>query len=185
MPVVQACLCLFLLSACSGNNSGLPAVGVDGGPQDRSRSSLPFWLPDDGEVQTGGYVELMAWLLAGNYRDWESESEVRPSTQGPKGVRIFLNSSLAGSLFDAEEEHPVGSTAVRELYEEDLETLSGFALAIKTGNGSRDRAGNWFWFETFGLQEDMEPIIVGHAAPGCMPCHSQGVDFIRSFYPLR
>jgi hypothetical protein len=80
-------------------------------------------------------------------------------------------------------EHPVGAMAIRELYADDLQTLEGFALAIKTG-AHANPAQSWFWLEVFGLDPDSEPIIAEHAAPGCMSCHSEGVDFIRSPYPL-
>ena len=136
-------------------------------------------------VVPGAYSDLMAWLTDGSYLGWEAETEVHPSTQGPNGVRIYLNSSLVQSLDTGASKHPVGAMGVRELYKSDLQTLDGFALAIKTRGDSSEAAQNWFWFEVFSLHEDSEPIIAEHGAQGCASCHSEGVDFIRSTYPLR
>lgn len=174
---------LMLTALGCGPGSEEAPSGTGQGP-DLAAASIPFSLPTDGSPAEGDFSEVMRWLLDGRYGGWESETDVHTSSQGPNGVRVFLSPSLVDSLAAGSGEHPVGAIAVRELYAEDLELRHGFALALKAGDSASDAAQNWFWLQVFGLDEDSRPVIAAHGARGCVKCHQEGADFIRSSYPL-
>lgn len=123
--------------------------------------------------------ELVPWLEAGSYTAWPAESEAHPSA-GPHftAVRTFVNDTLLVSLEAGAEDHPVGSTAVKELYGSDPE-IGGWAVMVKVAPGSSD--DNWYWYESF--QGTTYADETGNA--GCGNCHSMGLDFVRTPIPLQ
>jgi hypothetical protein len=123
-------------------------------------------------------AEIRTWLQGFNYRGWTAMTE-RRATGEHGGEQLFFNSVLAGSWRAGEKEHPVGSAAVRELYRDDLETIKGFALMIKTGPSGQVGEG-WFWYEIFGTTAEAEPTVAEAGARGCVGCHSHAVDFVHS-----
>ena len=126
------------------------------------------------------------WLRAGGYLDWEPRSAVH-RTDEHGGARVLFNPLLAASFAAHAEEHPLGAAAVRELYEADLVTPRGLALMVKVedyeafrGAGAlpaEDERG-WFWYEVFSFEEDAAPTVAEVDAPGCLGCHSAGVDLV-------
>lgn len=125
--------------------------------------------------------ELHAWLTGGDYLDWESESAVLPGTLGG-GRRIFVDRRLADSLDQGSRVHPVGSSAVREIYEADLETLRGWSVIVKVediGDGH-----GWYFYETFDPIRPDSVNVAERGASGCTFCHADSPDFVRSEYPL-
>ncbi|MGB1277950.1 MAG: hypothetical protein ACPG77_19545, partial [Nannocystaceae bacterium] len=125
---------------------------------------------------------LHGWVLDGQYSEWMSWSEVLPNG-GIGGNRVFLNDVLAESLADGQTHHPLGATAVREQYGEDLETLVGWAVATRI-SADDTSAEAWLWFEVFSTDPDAEPAVAKPAAPGCVGCHGNATDFIHSTLPL-
>ena len=132
---------------------------------------------DVADVPSG---ELKAWLDAGCFDGWEAESGVLQATMSDGHAQVFINPVLAQSMVDGNALHPVGSAAVRVMYLPDLETVWGYALAVKSSHGGQD---DWFWFEHFEHHE--EPTVSSHDASGCQGCHASGADFIQSHWPLR
>ena len=63
---------------------------------------------------------------------------------------------------------------MRELYAEDLHTLTGYSVMIKVAD---DPDGGLFWFERFLAQP--EASVAGRNAPGCTGCHSAQQDFVQ------
>ena len=124
--------------------------------------------------------ELPGWLEDGCYRSWDAESGVLQATKSDGHAQVFINPLLSESLTDGNETHPVGSAAVRVMYLEDQETVWGYALSVKMNKGE---AADWFWFEHFGHHD--EPKTSGFGVSGCIGCHSEGVDFVQSSWPLR
>jgi len=179
-PFSASWLCALLFACGVSDGAHSDAMGSSNSAQ---AMDLGFELPADAPLEADAYADLMGWLVSGGHKGWVCESAVHRSAQGPNGVRIYVNDLLAASLTSGDSEHPVGAMSVRELYEDDLLTPHGFAVAIKTRSGF-EPADNWFWLEVFGLEADSQPIIAEHAAPGCMDCHSEGRDFIRSTWPL-
>lgn len=123
--------------------------------------------------------ELHAWLVDVRYAEWEPVSPVREGDNGG-GVRVFLGPTLADSLADGNAMHPTGAAAVREIYEPDLVTLRGWSALVKLEDVGVPDADAWLWFEVFGTTKDATPLVAEPGASGCISCHGQGVDFVRS-----
>lgn len=121
---------------------------------------------------------LLPWLEAGNYARWDAEAERHPS-EGPHfdGVRTFVNSVLLESLEAGGDDHPVGSSVVKELYGAGPE-VGGWAVMVKVAAGSS--VDNWYWYESFQGTTYADATGVG----GCGDCHTMGTDFIRTTLPL-
>lgn len=118
-----------------------------------------------------------AWLHAFGHRAWTAQSPVH-ATGEHGGARVFFNDALSASMRAGAREHPIGSAAVRELYESDLATLRGFALMIKRGPSGPGGAG-WWWYEQFGTAAETPPLVAGTGERGCIGCHDAGVDFVH------
>ncbi|MEW6331717.1 MAG: hypothetical protein AB1560_09680 [Pseudomonadota bacterium] len=127
-----------------------------------------------------GGTALEAWLKAGRYKTWRSESGPHAS-QGPHfgKVRAWLNPVLFESLQARTRQHPPGAVAVKELYGEG-ETVQGWSVAIKT---AADSAGgsNWYWYEIFQNKviKDGQGILL------CRGCHFTGNDYVLTPWPLK
>lgn len=117
---------------------------------------------------------LDAWLEAECHRNWPAEAAIHPAGMAPGGSRVFANPTLADSLAANHASHPIGAAAVRELYAEDLQTLTGYAVMIKV---AADPADGWFWFERFLAQP--KPSVAARSAPGCTGCHASEADFVQ------
>jgi hypothetical protein len=96
--------------------------------------------------------------------------------------KVFMNDLLADSVTADDEEHPVGSMAVKELYEGT--DLKGYALMFKIKAGAS--ADTWGFYEILGGDDfsDDEPEILKAGATGCAGCHvADTKDFIKSDVP--
>jgi hypothetical protein len=129
-------------------------------------------------------VALHGWLNNGGYASWHAESAVYPGEFGAGGSRVFINDTLRVSLTLGYERHPAGSVAVRELYESDLVTSRGYSVLIKTADRG-DAGSAWYFYETFDMQDALRFSMSSYRAPGCVKCHQEGIDYIRSEVPLR
>jgi hypothetical protein len=162
----------------TGGPSTGPSTGPDTTTSDTdSAAATGSDLPPDAAPASS--AELLPWLEAGNYTGWPAESEAHPSA-GPHftAVRTFLNDTLLASLEAGSEDHPVGSTAVKELYGSGPE-VGGWAVMVKVAPGSTD--DNWYWYEIFDGTTYADET--GNA--GCGNCHGQGLDFVRTSIPLQ
>ena len=127
-----------------------------------------------------GGAALEAWLKAGHYKNWRSESGVHAS-QGPHfgKVRAYLNPALFQSLQSQARQHPKMAVAVKELYGEG-ERLQGWSVAIKTGADSNG-GSNWYWYEIF----QKKVIKDGQGVLLCRGCHFTGRDYVLTPWPLK
>jgi hypothetical protein len=125
---------------------------------------------------------LLAYLQAGSYLGFASESQVHPSTgpHGGSGVRTFVNAALLGSLTAGSPEHPAGAAAVKELHSGGK--LSGWAVEVKTQSSSEGGAG-WYWYEILATQG--EPLIAAQGPNFCASCHEKGADYVLAPFPLQ
>ncbi len=151
---------LFAPLACDSGGDG--DAGDDGGEQ------LP---PTDAAA-------LMTWLEGNKYSGWEQESEPHLS-DGPHvvQVKVHVNDALLASLNASATEHPVGSAAVKELYDADG-AASGWAVSVKVSEGLSNNA--WYWYEVSG------GTVLGDAVgdPSCVGCHSLASnDHFNSSFP--
>lgn len=121
---------------------------------------------------------LVPWLEASSYDTWAAEAERHPSL-GPHfdGVRTFVNATLLESLNAGGNDHPVGSSVVKELYGAGPE-IGGWAVMVKVAPGSS--VDNWYWYESFQGTTYADDTGID----GCGNCHSRGVDFVRTTLPL-
>jgi len=119
-------------------------------------------------------AEIEAWLRTGSYLDWQAESATHPPA-GPHGARVrtFVNDVLFASLLAGGAQHPAQSAAVKEIYDSG-ENLLGWAVEVKVQADSAGGQG-WYWYE-FGS--------AGRGLPVCTGCHSLGVDYFRTPFPL-
>ena len=127
-----------------------------------------------GEITDTTQDGITEFLETGEYRDWTAEGAIHSSpTHGT--VRTFFNDTLLASLAAVPAAYPKESIAVKEIYEDDEETLKGWTVEIKVGSGT---SGNdWLWYEGFTPNYD-EFYGVGLSA--CVSCHSSGTDYVRS-----
>src|SRR5690606_25898552 len=112
--------------------------------------------------------ELLEWLEAENYSNWNAESSVHDSA-GPHfgNVRTWISSELETSLEAGQRAHPLCSASVKELYGDD-ETRGGWSLSVKvseTGTPS-----DWFWYEVY----QSEAYAGGTDVDLCTNCHGAG-----------
>jgi len=126
-----------------------------------------------------GADELLPWLQAGGYLPWAAESGVHASS-GPHfgGVRTFVNAPLLASLASGASEHPVDSASVKELYGDGGEVV-GWSVMIKVAAGGG--GDTWYWLEQFGDSRYADSVGAGI----CTGCHTDGIDFFLSPFPLQ
>lgn len=161
-------LLLCALPGCGSDTMNSP-VGAD--------SSLgaqnPAPLASDNQTppnSNGTAVE--AWLAAGSYLDWNCEIDPHPQMKvSPHGQnRICSNDLEANFTGAASAERPIGSAAVKELYD-DSAKLVGYAVAVKVMSASNAGAG-WYWYERapHGVVADGLGST-GAAKSICVGCH--------------
>lgn len=122
---------------------------------------------------------LVDWLQSGRYSHWASEGQHPGSGPHFGDVRTFVNAALDSSLGAANEAHPVGAAAVKELFGRTGSTARGWAVAVKV---AADSGGNgWYWLEYYngGL------VAAGVGNGICTGCHGGGTDYVCTPYPLQ
>ncbi len=170
-------LALLLAAGCEpANVAAVPEVAAPAltPPVTPTVEPAPVFL----DIVPADPTAMRGWLLAFAYRGWAPQTDIR-ATGEHGGERLYFNRTLAASWQAGAQEHPVGSAAVRELYEDDLKTLKGFAVMHKIGPSGPTGEG-WFWYEIFGADPEAEPTVAQTAARGCVGCHSHAVDFVHS-----
>lgn len=155
----------------SNDTGGSSSDGGPTGESDDSGGQEQPSIPTDGAA-------LLPWLEAGTYLEFDAESGVHPSA-GPHGggVRTFVNAPLLDSLAAGNETHPLGSGTVKELYSG--EAIIGWAVGVKIAEGSGD--DTWYWYEWLNDSVIADGVGVGL----CANCHSDGVDYVLTPYPLQ
>lgn len=176
---------LSVTVGCGGGDDGVPASSLSDAATDAATDAADVGAPDARPVAvpTNGGA-LLPWLQAREYAAFPKESKVHAST-GPHGgsVRTYITPSLDASLAAKATEHPMGAAMVKELYGGGSE-VTGWAVAVKTAATSA-AGDNWYWYEIFGTTSATKPVADGKGLPGCKGCHSGGVDFVLSPYPLQ
>lgn len=115
------------------------------------------------------------------------ETEAHPSA-GPHldyghPVKVFFSDAVAESLSGGYDVHPKGSALVKELYKENSDELTGWAVAVKTEEDS-DNGKGWFWVEYMSTEDpSMKPVEAGNGVGLCSGCHRGGNDFVLSHLP--
>lgn len=182
VEIAGICAALVLGGCTDDDFAGTDAsadTGGDGGTQEDAGG-------DDGE---GGDVEggevptdpaaLATWLAGDKYANWVHEAEAHPTNSTHFGdVQTYFSPLLAASLQAGSSSHPVGSAAVKELYDEQTGELSGWSVSVKA-DGSATGGDAWFWYE---FVDDVE-VVADFGEPSCTGCHASGTDFVKSSLP--
>ncbi len=125
--------------------------------------------------------ELRKWLEAGSYRGWVHETTPHLSVGGHDGnVRAYLDPILVKSLTAGATSYPSGAAAVMELYKTTSDQTFGWVAWVKT-DAQSDGGKNIFWYWLL----DGVAQVSGNGAANCTACHSAGVDFLHTSFPLK
>lgn len=168
--------------ASDGGVTSVPTTdaGPDAAPGNDAGGDLPPVNAGDKDVPpTGAAADVKAWLALGDYKSggWKCEDAPHAArSPSPHGTnRICSNATLSAH---GAGEYPVGSAAVKELYNGGG-TIVGYAVyrKLKAGGGEA-----WYWYE------DMDGSVVandtgdrGTAKSICVGCHSgAGSDAMHS-----
>ncbi len=129
--------------------------------------------------------DLFSFLREGEYKSWTRESKIR-LTNAPHNehVRTYINAILDESMASGKSDHPAGSAAVKEMYDQD-KTLAGWAVSVKTQADS-DGGKNWYWYEVTSTIDPSQIVVEGLGPPLCISCHRRGGrDLVLVPYPLK
>lgn len=164
---------LLLLVGCSDDEAAATSAGGGGASGDCSACDAP--------AETGAMFDFLA---SGSYASWDAESAVHASA-GPHGgaVRVYLSPKLSASLGAGNASHTLGGAVVKELYDADNTTLSGWAAWVKTADDSAGGDGI-FWYENFSTSSN-DAVADDFGEPGCTGCHGGGNDYLLIGYPLQ
>jgi cytochrome c553 len=126
--------------------------------------------------------KLFAWLQADSYKDWQSNTEIHQSA-GPHGmVKVFYSPGLYNSMKAGNTVHPLGSSAVKELYDAN-DALIGWLVLNRTKNTKTER-DNWFFYWVTSTTDGSQPKVADWGVTTCADCHQKGTGMIMSGYPL-
>ena len=108
----------------------------------------------------------------------ETHPAMKVSVHGQN--KICSNDLIANFTGAAGTERPVGSAAVKELYD-DSATLVGYAVSVKV-KATSDAGGGWYWYERVPLNSTAPHNSKGIVADGlgsdgvakslCVGCHA-------------
>jgi hypothetical protein len=168
--ITSLLLSMGLASGCDGGNEGADGETAETGDTGAA-----------GDVPSNA-AELTPFLEDNGYSGFNAESAVHAgSGSSPHGmVRVYVNDILDQSLADGNSSHPIGSSAIKELYGADGTTRVGWAVSVKTAEDSGDGMG-WYWYRS--INGDM--TADGNGVAECTGCHMPGVDFFTTTYPLQ
>ncbi len=134
--------------------------------------------------------DLFAFVKAGKHKSWVHESTKR-ETDAPHGsyVTTYLNAILQESMEAGNKVHPVGSAAVKEMFDDNKDPF-GYAVSVKAQADSQGGMG-WYWYETTSptdanaIPRRGDRTGEGFGAGVCIGCHGRfGVDYVIIEYPL-
>jgi len=165
----------------------LPACSSDSTMATTESDSLGGKNPDGkaGDDQTPpstNAADVEAWLAKGSYKAWNCETSSHPQMKvSPHGQNKICSNDLTAKFAGAvADERPVGSAAVKELYDDSM-ALVGYAVYVKT-KATSDHGNNWYWYERVPLASAVPHNSAGVVADGirtegqalaiCVGCHS-------------
>jgi len=174
--VVVTCVLGAVAAACSGGDNGSPMMSSSelGAPN-------PDGQPGDAQTPpTTSGADVEAWLKKGQYESWTCETVEHPQLKvSPHGTnRVCANDLAVG--FKGDGERPVGTAAVKELYDDDAK-LVGYAVSVKIEAKSAG-GDNWYWYERVPTASAAPHNADGVVADGlgsdgaaksiCVGCHA-------------
>ncbi|MCB9727404.1 MAG: hypothetical protein H6744_01170 [Deltaproteobacteria bacterium] len=165
------------------------AAEVDAAPDADADAAAEVSADADTEVDTSppppppptSGPTLLQWLQAGSYLTWSHETTPHVSSGAHSGnVRVYLNPQLVKSLNSGAKIHPEDAAAVMERYESTPDLVQGWDVWVKTAPTSDD-GKNIYWYENF----KGSVFANSKGASSCTSCHSAGLDFLQTSYPLQ
>jgi hypothetical protein len=161
----------FLLLASIGLAACAPAT------QNPPPAGSQVTVGDDGTQIEMTAAAIKTYVVGGDYKSWIAEPAVHDRTQNSPHVRVrvFFNATSAATLRATAASFPSGAMIVKELYQADRVTLSGYAAMVKMD-------ARWVWWEAFAGNLD-SPAAFGIDHSTCVGCHSGGRDSVRSPLP--
>ena len=141
-------------------------------------------LETSGEIPPAEKVAILKWLQEMPYQNWYAESTIHPSRGPHEDVKIFYNDILKKSLQAGSKEHPVGATAVKEMYKDGKHL--GWAVETKTQAASNYGDG-LYWYETLDPRDPAKLAFEGMGVSLCAGCHNGpgNKDLVLGGYPLK
>ncbi|WP_081988161.1 cytochrome P460 family protein [Psychroserpens jangbogonensis] len=135
-----------------------------------------------------GKEQLFAYLKSGKYKSYSNKEATAHPSLGPHQklglpVRVFMNDIIAKSLEEGNNEHPLGSVIVKEMFTADNQP-NGWAIMAKTHDKS-DGGNGWFWYEVTDDNDADKIAAIGNGVEGCVSCHTIGRDMVRTSFPLK
>jgi hypothetical protein len=132
---------------------------------------------DDLQVPPRGTNDFLTWAEAGHYNAWNCEAEPHPPRPpGAHGTnRICTNDAL--STATGEGPYPVGSAAVKEVFDGDggIRLFAVYRKVEATTGGD-----SWYWFE--GSRDRV--VANGEGDSTCTGCHGGAPrDFVFTVVP--
>jgi len=130
----------------------------------------------DGDQQTPPTTsaeDIEAWLAKADYESWACETVEHPQMKvSPHGInRVCSNDLAAGFAGGVDDERPVGTASVKEIYD-DSSMLVGYAFGLKVGAQS-DGGNNWYWYERVGNSVVANGLgSSGVEKSSCVGCHA-------------
>jgi hypothetical protein len=119
---------------------------------------------------TTGAADIERWLAMGAYRAWRCEPERHAARPGSahSANRICTNETLSAS--EGAGEFPVGSAAVKELFNS-AGTLTGYAVSVRVREGGG--GAGWYWYERLAPGRVVADSTGdrGGARTICVSCH--------------
>ncbi|WP_190808831.1 cytochrome P460 family protein [Flagellimonas sp. S3867] len=137
-----------------------------------------------------GKEELFAYLSSKKYREFKTQEKEKHPSQGPHTklglpVKVHMNDMITNSLTVNNEEHPMGASIVKEMFNKEGE-LSGWAVMVKTQEAT-DNGNGWFWYEVTSIEDSNAIAAMGNGVVGCISCHNIGgnKDMVRTAFPFQ
>ena len=158
-------------AGCPGTSAGCP--GTSAGCPGTSAGCPSAERPAEVE-------EVLAAIEDGSYESWEAEPMRHPPGNGsphPGEVRTFFNPTLAQSMGAGNTEHPIGSAALKESWQDD--TLSGWFIEVKVAEGTG--VETWYWWSDLA---NVDALGGDSSVAACTGCHAGGIDYVTTAYPF-
>lgn len=157
---------VVVLAACSDDDASpsTPVVAADSGVSTSDASAA---------VDAGAFVSpipiesssaLEAWLKGGEYKSWPCEPAPHDARSGSAHSKNRICSNTTLSADNGTGEYPLGSVAVKELYDTS-DAINGYAVSVKVASGNGPNG--WYWYE----QIDTSVVANGKGVVTCTACH--------------
>lgn len=173
-------LSLLFFAGCSSTSSPAQPTDASMGAETGSTADASAGTPQSPPM---GGPSVEAWLAAGWYKQWHSESAVHAArSPSPHGFDRVYSNDVINMSATGTGSWPLGAAAVKELFASTTGTTPvGYAVYLKTQADSASGA-NWYWYERVPLSSAVPHDANGVVADGlggsgtamtiCVSCHA-------------